>query len=144
MTKILTPLPEIETRNIVDNRRSLSSSQANFIDKEINIKFALDKPVIPLNVRITPLTFVNCIFNENVSLGDYSCAGTIDFKNCQFKKDVFVWNLENISFSPDCQFRSNLEVSISNFKSNLDIPPFIVTKDLIIQGNSTIVVTLKT
>jgi len=99
--------------------------------KEINDGIVLQQRIsVPYDTFIQSLVFDDCIFNQQVDLGDYEQAGAVRFYNCIFNNIVKI-QLSNSSLSRDCIFNSDLiiqlkqgsvaEISDYNVKGKLQV-----------------------
>ncbi|HYF29652.1 MAG TPA: hypothetical protein VD993_00885 [Chitinophagaceae bacterium] len=109
------------------NRISLEYSYSDRIirSKEINYPIQLQHRIRHNpGTYIVSLLFSNCVFNEDVDIGSYENAGSIEFKNCTFNKSISI-DFANVAFSGDCIFNGNLIIKLTQ-QDSVDISGLIV------------------
>jgi hypothetical protein len=140
----------------MQNQRTSISKQE--IDAVINSRGTLDfsspPKVVTMKVIDTPISisdggnrnhgvylpaliFANCIFNNTVSVGIYTFAGKVSFRDCEFNGNVNINSFGsngNVDFSEDCIFNSDVTLHL---KCNTDynFPNLIFLSNLIVTGD---------
>lgn len=108
-----TPIAETDRNRLSHARVSIEPGRPDIIfsRREVQIDINLTQVLNPNpDVYISDLIFVDCVFLQTVDIGNRQSAGVVKFRDCEFKADVSIETMANVSIETGCCFRQGLTV----------------------------------